>query len=49
MRQWHTKIESASWHCSFFTDADGVLEKVSFQEGFLLGVLGALFSVQGRV
>ena len=28
MRPHHTKIESGGWHCSFFTDADGVLEKV---------------------
>jgi hypothetical protein len=24
----HTKIESAGWHCSFFSDAEGVIEKV---------------------
>jgi beta-1,4-mannosyl-glycoprotein beta-1,4-N-acetylglucosaminyltransferase len=24
----HTKIESAGWHCSFFTDAEGVIQKV---------------------
>ena len=29
MRSGHTKIESGGWHCSFFTDADGVLEKVA--------------------
>jgi hypothetical protein len=29
MRSQHTKIESGGWHCSFFTDADGVLDKVA--------------------
>ena len=29
MRPHHTKIESGGWHCSFFTDADGVLQKVA--------------------
>ena len=24
----HTKIESAGWHCSFFSDAEGVMQKV---------------------
>jgi beta-1,4-mannosyl-glycoprotein beta-1,4-N-acetylglucosaminyltransferase len=24
----HTKIESAGWHCSFFSDAEGVIQKV---------------------
>ena len=24
----HTKVESAGWHCSFFTDAGGVVDKV---------------------
>ena len=24
----HTKIESAGWHCSFFSDAEGIIDKV---------------------
>jgi beta-1,4-mannosyl-glycoprotein beta-1,4-N-acetylglucosaminyltransferase len=28
MKENHTKIESAGWHCSFFSDVDGVIQKV---------------------
>ena len=28
MRPYHTKIENAGWHCSFFSDAEGVMQKV---------------------
>ena len=28
MREEHTKIESGGWHASFFTDQQGVMEKV---------------------
>jgi len=28
MREHHTKIESGGWHASFFTDQQGVMEKV---------------------